>query len=182
MTDITLVVISPLRGFLQPNGNIILTEKFVDGLKLYRELWSGPVLHLCEPAASLSNNLDNIEVAMKTPEFDTLCAPMSDDYLRSALPRNSLVLVAVGEQFNNVGAVCRTLNIPCVYVTEYNLKTRYQIISEFQRSAIHGAWQKLRQAQQELAQRKAISLASGVQCNGLPTYGAYRKLNAHAHL
>jgi glycosyltransferase involved in cell wall biosynthesis len=182
VTDITLVVISPLKGFVQPNGKIILTEKFVEGMKLYRELWGGPILHLCEPATGLSDNLDNIEVETKTAEFDTLCAPMSDGHLRSVLPPRSIVLVAVGEQFNSVGEVCRKLKIPCIYVTEYSLRTRHQIVSEFQRSALRGVWQKLRQTQQEISQRKAISLASGVQCNGLPTYNSYRKLNQNAHL
>jgi glycosyltransferase involved in cell wall biosynthesis len=47
---------------------------------------------------------------------------------------------------------------------------------------MHGAWQKLRQVQQEVAQRKAISIAAGVQCNGLPTFHAYKGLSKHPHL
>ena len=40
----------------------------------------------------------------------------------------------------------------------------------------------MRQAQQEIAQRKAIKLASGIQCNGLPTFNAYQGINSNAHL
>lgn len=182
MTDITLVVVSPLKGFILPSGNVVLTQKFVDGMKLYRELWDGPVLHLCEPAKAASDSLDNIEVPLKTPDFDTLCAPLSDEYLRTVLPKRSIVLASVGEQFNSISALCREMNVPCVYVTEYNLKTRHQIVAEYQRNALHGAWGKFRQSQQEAAQRKAISLASAIQCNGLPTYSAYQNLNPNSHL
>jgi colanic acid/amylovoran biosynthesis glycosyltransferase len=182
MNDITLVVVSPLKGLSLPSGSIMLTQKFVDGMKLYREFWDGPILHLCEPAQAVSDSLDNIEVPIKTPEFDTLCCPLSTDYLKSVLPKRSIVLASVGEQFNSISAICREINIPCVYVTEYNLRTRLQIVSEYQRSALHGAWSKLRQTQQEMAQRKAISLASAIQCNGLPTYSAYHSINGNAHL
>lgn len=182
MNDRTLVVISPLKGFLLPSGNIVLTQKFVDGMKLYHDLWDGRVLHLCEPAKGPGDSLDNIELPLKTTEFDTLCAPMSDDYLRTVLPKRSIVLASVGEQFNSISTICREISIPCVYVTEYNLKTRQQIVSEYQRSVLHGIWGKFRQRQQEIAQRKAISLASAIQCNGLPTYSAYQNLNPNAHL
>ena len=182
MNDITLVVVSPLKGLKLPSGSIMLTQKFVDGMKLYREFWNGPILHMCEPARAISDSLDNIEVPIKTPEFDTLCFPLSVDYLKSVLPKRSIVLASVGEQFNSISAVCREINIPCVYVTEYNLRTRYQIVSEYQRNAIHGAWSKLRQTQQEIAQRKAIALASAIQCNGLPTYSAYQSINKNAYL
>lgn len=182
MTDTTLVVVSPLRGFLRPNGKIILTKKFIEGMNLYRGLWDGPILHLCEPADRESNNLDNIEIDRFSPSFRTLCAPIDDDLLRSVLPADSLVVASVGEHFNSVSSVCKEIGISCVYITEYSLRTRHQIISEYQRGVVHGAWQKLRQVQQEIAQRKAISIADGVQCNGLPTYRAYKHLSPNPHL
>src|SRR5438132_9180518 len=118
MTDIVLVVISPLKGFTLPSGKIMLTEKFVDGMKLYRELWDGPILHICEPANHPSGNLDNIEVPARNSDFDTICAPLTDDMLRASIPKRSLVLTSVGENFNSVSAICKELGVPCVYVTE----------------------------------------------------------------
>ena len=82
---------------------------------------------------TLSDNLDNIEVPLRTAEFDTLCGPLSTDYLKSVLPKRSIVLASVGEQFNSISTICRQINVPCVYVTEYNLRTRHQIIAEYQR-------------------------------------------------
>jgi colanic acid/amylovoran biosynthesis glycosyltransferase len=178
----SLVIISPLKGLLRPGGNIVLTEKFIVGLKLYRELWGGPVSHLCEPTDRESHNLDNQETALKTPEFNTVCHTFSERFFREAIPKDSLAVASAGEKFNSVSRICKEIGVPCVYVTEYSLRTRHQIIDEYRRSRLHGAWQKLRQVQQELAQRKAISLAAGVQCNGLPTFNAYKGLNSSPHL
>jgi colanic acid/amylovoran biosynthesis glycosyltransferase len=151
-------------------------------MKLYRELWDGPVLHLCEPSSGPSYNLDNMEIPLSTPEFDTLCASFSDDYLRCVLPPNALVVTSVGEQFNSISKLCKDLRVPCIYVSEYSLRTRYQQISEYQKNPIRGTWQKLRQTQQEYLQRKAIALAEGLQCNGLPTFKAYSSINQNPHL
>jgi colanic acid/amylovoran biosynthesis glycosyltransferase len=182
VNGITLVIISPLKGLVQPNGKIVLTEKFVDGMGLYRKLWDGPILHLCEPAEREGHNLDNVEVETRAPTFDTICARLTDEHLRSVLPKRSLVVTSVGEQFYSVSTVCRRLGLPCVYVTEYTLRTRLQIISEYQKNAVYGTWQKLRQAQQEVFQRRAMSIAAGVQCNGLPTFRAYKGLSPSIHL
>ena len=178
----TLVIISPLRGFQLPNGNIILTKKFIDGLKLYRKLWDGPVLHICEPAAEPSHNLDNTEIPFKIPEFDTICEKLTEDNLRSALPKKSIVVSSVGKEFNFVSKICRKLGVPCIYISEYSLQTRLQIVAEYQASWLRGAWQKIRQIQQELAQRRAISIADGIQCNGIPTYRSYQRINQDPHL
>src|SRR5207253_8664952 len=68
------------------------------------------------------------------------------------------------------------------YVTEYNLRTRHQIVKEYQRSFVHGKWGAFKQTRQELAQRRAIAIADGVQCNGLPTYIDYKDLNPRSLL
>jgi len=180
--DSTLVILSPLRGLRLPNGNILLTEKFIDGMKLYRELWKGPVLHLCEPADAPSHNLDNMEIPPNSSEFDTVCAPFTNDFFRSRLPRNSLVVTSVGQKFNSVSRICKALGLPCIYIAEYTLKTRHQQISETRADPIRKLWRKLRETQQEHSQRSAIALASGIQCNGLPTFLAYKELTSKPHL
>ncbi|MGH9819882.1 MAG: glycosyltransferase, partial [Pyrinomonadaceae bacterium] len=141
-----------------------------------------PVVHICQPTDRISDNLDNLEVGMRTPEFDTICEPMSDELIRTALPKRSVALASVGEEFNTVSRICRQLDIPSVYITENSLKTRNQMASETQRGPVHGAWRRLREVRQEIRQRKAISIAAGVQCNGLPTFTAYNRININAHL
>jgi colanic acid/amylovoran biosynthesis glycosyltransferase len=175
--DKTLVLISPLGGFRLPNGNLILTKKFVDGLKLNRELWDGPILHICAPGVRPGDSLDNIEVPATTPEFNTVCDKISRTTLDRAIPENSVVLSTVGEGFNFIGSYCRKRRIPCVYLTEYNLKTRRQILDEIQPNPLRRTVRKLRETIQEARQRSAISASDAVQCNGLPTYKAYKEIS-----
>jgi colanic acid/amylovoran biosynthesis glycosyltransferase len=177
LNDTTLVVISPLRGFRLPNGNIVLTEKFVEGLRLYRMLWDGPVLHICAPAPGETDSLDNIEIPTSTPEFNTVCDVISWETLDRAVPKNSVVLASVGESFNFIAKFCRDRTIPCAYVSEYTLKTRYQILDEIQPNLLKRAFRKLRETRQEALQRTAIAASDAVQCNGLPTYEAYKDIS-----
>jgi colanic acid/amylovoran biosynthesis glycosyltransferase len=174
---INLVVVSPLKGVLRPNRKIVLTTKFVDGLALYRELWKGPITLACEPAAQLSDNLDNVEVDLDTAPFGTICEPFSDGLFARLLTPRSLVLASVGEKFNSLSRLCRQAGIPCVYLTEYTLPTRLQIVREEQETPLHGWWRSGLQQRQERLQVAALGLADGVQCNGTPTFDAYHTLS-----
>jgi glycosyltransferase involved in cell wall biosynthesis len=148
----------------------------MEGMALYREHWKGSIIFVCEPDTKLSDNLDNIEVDIDKAPFQTICEEFSEARLRQLLDQRCLVLASVGEKFNNISALCRTTHNPCVYIAEYNLRTRLQIIKEYQPSNIHGLWRSWKQVAQERAQVHAISLADGIQCNGTPTYLAYKDL------
>jgi colanic acid/amylovoran biosynthesis glycosyltransferase len=178
MRDVTLVVISPLPGLLRKPDRVVLTQKFVDGIRLYHRLWQGPILHICEPAVTLTDSLDSIEISLREPEFETVCCDFSESSLAKNIPSEAVVLVAAGEQFNHVSALCRAKNVRCVYVTEYSLQTRLQIADEYHSNIVRRLWAKARQVKQEFAQRRAIKRADGTQCNGVPTYQAYKGLNS----
>src|ERR1700730_2881191 len=182
MASVTLVVVSPLNAFVKPDGKLTLTSKLVEGLQLFRKLWGGPVLHLCEPALKQSYNLDNLDIDPRETSFSTVCGRFSDEFFRASIPKASLVLTSVGEKLNSVSAICKSIGVPCVYVTEFTLRTRLQIAAEYQRGTMHGAWSKLRQIWQERQQTKSIEIANGVQCNGLPTFDAYKSISNNAHL
>lgn len=174
--NVTLVVMTPLKAVRRPNGKLLLTRKFLDGMALYRELWKGPITLLSEPSEIESDNLDNMEISVEQAPFRTVCEYFSDDGLSKTLCGPSIVLASEGEQFNFVSSVCRHVNAPCVYVTEYSLKTRLQILKAEQLSLPRRVVRSLRQIRQQFAQKQAISLADGVQCNGTPTYSAYKSL------
>lgn len=182
MASITLVVVSPLNAHVNADGSLTLTSKLVEGLRLFRKLWGGPVLHLCEPAQKPSHNLDNCNIDPKECDFTTVCGEFSEEFFKASIPRTSLVLTSVGEKFNSLSEICHSIGVPCVYVAEFTLRTRLQIAAEYQRGVLHGAWSKLRQVRQEMRQARSIQRAIGVQCNGLPTFDAYRRICNNAHL
>jgi hypothetical protein len=47
---------------LRKNRKIVLTQKFVDGMALYKQLWKVTMILACEPADTVSDNLDDIEI------------------------------------------------------------------------------------------------------------------------
>ena len=44
----------------EPDGRVLLTRKFVDGLERYHASWPGRLVVLLEPTAQATDNLDNI--------------------------------------------------------------------------------------------------------------------------
>ena len=147
----------------------------------YQNLWDGEVINFCEPSDAPSNNLDNIEIGLDSP-FKTICRPYSDEGLKKILTPTTLVLATEGHQHLSVSAVCRAAGAKCIYVTEYSLATRLQIVREYQKTPLHGLWSGRWHRKLEKRQVKAIRLADGVQCNGTPTYDAYKHLTASSLL
>jgi len=171
-----LIVVSVLKAKVQPNGKLLLTRKFVDGMSLYEDLWKGPVTLLCEPSDQASDNLDNTEVDRDKAPFRTVCVPFSDAVLHRLFESRSLVLASADGPFDGASGVCRSAGVPCVYVTEYSLKTRLEIAREHRRTVLQGWRRSWWEQRKERSLRKAISISSGVQCNGTPTYRSYRTL------
>lgn len=177
-----LVVISPLKAVLRPNGKILLTRKFVDGMVLYRELWKGPVVLVCEPGTMVSDNLDNMEFDPDAQPFQTICAEITQNRLRELLTPNSIVLTSAGGKFNDISQICCEMGVPCVYITEYSLLTRLQIAKQSRRSILRRAGHWWRATREERSVIRALRIANGVQCNGTPTYMAYKALTPLPHL
>ncbi|HEV3027811.1 MAG TPA: glycosyl transferase group 1, partial [Planctomycetota bacterium] len=174
MQAVTLVVVSPLRCVVREANRVLLTRKFVDGMALYRELWNGPLTLVCEKSDQASDNLDNVEVELDRAPFRIVTLNIQEESLRDALAPRSLVLSAV--QFAWCSRLTQAAGVPCVYVSEYTLQTRLQIVGESRSGFLRKVRQSWFERRAEAAQRKALSLAQGVQCNGIPTYDAYRTL------
>jgi glycosyltransferase involved in cell wall biosynthesis len=90
---------------------------------------------------------------------------------------NAVVLAGVSYQQNHIGQVCQTANLPCIYLAEYSLKTRKQIVATSTKNPLLRLRRNLWQHSQERKQRRSIATASGIQCNGTPTYEAYRSIS-----
>lgn len=62
----TLCVLPSLAAARGPNGGLVVTRKFVDGMRSYVERWDGPVSAVLDVGV-LTNNLDNVEVFPRGP-------------------------------------------------------------------------------------------------------------------
>ena len=154
----------------------VVTEKFYDGVLEFVKYWPGPVAVFMESSPGMTDNLDNIEIRSdKAPFHMGLLDYASLE--RKVTSGASIVLGSTSYRQNHLSAWCRERRVPCVYVAEYNLKTRFQIIDANTHNIIKRLRRYLWEFLQERKQRKAIADAAGIQCNGTPTFEAYRQVN-----
>ncbi|MDD9946924.1 MAG: glycosyltransferase [Myxococcales bacterium] len=74
------------------------------------------------------------------------------------------------------------MDVPVVYVCELSIRTRLDIARSEERRPVRLARRAAWELNQERKQRQAIRRGRGVQCNGTPTYDAYRSLTDNALL
>ncbi len=161
-------------------GTFVLTRKFLDGVLEYAKHWPGSVAVSIERADHADSNLDHVEADPGDLPFDLKWidsgAGESDRFV-PAIQSADLVLAALVDRHVSLAEQCRGHAVPLVYISEYSVRTRQQIVRTETRNPIL-RWRRIRWTTRlEDAYCGAVSLADGVQCNGLPTYSAYRSLN-----
>ncbi len=177
-----LAVLPSLPVRVVDGKRVVMTRKFIDGMEKYCDLWGGPVSVFMEPTGDPTSNLDEEEVERAKLPFRLEVVSFDDPKLGEILAGHRLALGTLYCRENHLSRVCRSVGVPCVYVAEYSLKTRWQVI----RSHVKNPAISLRRHYWELGQerrhRAAVRLASGVQCNGTPTFDAYREINPRPFL
>jgi len=176
--ELNLTILQAFQAKMLPNNQILLTRKFIEAIVKFANLWPGSITVLMEETRKETDNLDKrifhlneLPFELKILSFDTITPTQFKN-------QASIVLATVGYRQNHISKICRLAGIPCIYISEYTLKTRKQIAvvanpNNFLRQFWRSRWEEV----QEWKQRKAIALADGLQCNGTPTYEAYRTLN-----
>ncbi|XGV94898.1 MAG: glycosyltransferase family 4 protein [Leptolyngbya sp. BL-A-14] len=175
-----LFILPVLSLELSPNGEYLLPQKFVDGMTKYTELWSGSVKALMQVAPPSKNYAVLDKKAFRAKELPFEIEAVTYNTLPAkALSPASVVLASADYQQNHISRLCRSISVPCVYVTEYSLKTRKQMIAATVKNPLIRARRLVWEVNQERKRQEAIALAEGVQCNGTPTYAAYRFINSN---
>jgi len=172
----TLVLVTAVSAC--PEGKAIrLDVKFAAGVQTYCSLWPGKVTCIM-PTGSKRDLPFSSTFSKDDLDFDLLLIPrfqpVTSDYINGA----SAVLVSGDNFFQlHLAKFCTELNIPCIYIAEYDLRTRLkQIILQninLWKKIKSGTWVTLK----EQKRRKAYKLANGLQTNGIPASRAYGRLN-----
>ncbi len=175
-----LFILPVLQLELSPSGEFLLPQKFVDGMTKYAEFWAGSVKALMQVAPPSADYAVLDKKAFRAEDLPFEIEVVSYDKITAeSLSPASVVLASADYKQNHISQLCRSASVPCLYVTEYSLKTRKQIIA----ATVGNPLRRLRRVWWEMSQERkrqqAIALAEGVQCNGTPTYSAYRSLNAN---
>lgn len=179
----TLLVLPSLLGSMHPGGRVRLTQKLIDGLQAFVDRWPGAVKAILEPdVRDYSGNLDDRIVHAQDLPFQVEILSYQSPELLGHVAESAIVLGGADHRLNHLPKLCRSIRVPYVFVSEYTLRTRWQIIDSEAPGTVRGLRRKLWALNQELRNRHAVKLSAAVQCNGTPTYEAYRELNPDALL
>jgi len=178
----SLYVVPALKAGRASDGRVVITRKFVEGAAEYAKRWPGPVVVCMEPRSGDDSNLDNAEYDLRALPFGFQWLARDAAGIRRQLHPASVVLATLVHQHTHLAEICTSMGTPLVYISEYSLRTRLQII----RANVANPLVRLRREwwsrRLEARLERAVRAAAGVQCNGTPTYEAYRGLNPRALL
>lgn len=182
MNNHTLAVISNLKAVKISKNKFLLTKKFIDGVNKYKEYWQGRIVVFVEEVFTPSNNLDNEIIDRNEISFEIEIVDFDYIHENIKFTNASAVLASVGYRQNHISTLCKIYGIFCFYTTEYSLKTRRQIIDIVHHNFAIKVKKYIWEILQEIKQRKAIVMAQGIQCNGVPTYNEYYSINTNSIL
>jgi colanic acid/amylovoran biosynthesis glycosyltransferase len=177
--NLKLVLLPGLKAKKISAQQIVITKKFLDGVNEYQKYWGGGIEVLLEEDVSVSDNLDNVTVNVNNLPFHIRITNYDSAEFVQLLDPKVVVLASVSDRQNKISDYCRQVNIPCVYISELSLKTRFQIINSTFKNPLLRLRKYLWEILQEKKQIKAIRVADGIQCNGTPTYTSYQKINSN---
>jgi glycosyltransferase involved in cell wall biosynthesis len=183
MPNNTLVILPSLGANLSPGGSVLLTEKFVSGVQMTVDHWDGPVEVLIQKDnANHSGNLDDVWVKLEDLPFHVTVADFHSPEAKSVIARAAVVQGGADHNLNHMPGWCFELGAHYVMVSEYTLRTRWQIIDAERLNPLVTWRRKVWAWRQERANQTAVKAAAAVQCNGTPTFDAYQPLNERAML
>lgn len=174
----SLVVLTAVSAERTARGGYRLTHKFLEGMAAYTRAWDGPVHAMFDPRSVDTGNLDLEEVSPHDVGFSIELVRFGSPEFYASLTGRGVVLAGPTHLLPDLAERCRALGVPCVYNTEYTLKTRLQFLRAERSNPLARAWGSLWEVRQEAQLVKQLRLASGVQCNGIPCFLKYGPLNA----
>lgn len=179
----SLVVAPSLGAGIGRPDQIRLPGKFVSGMQSYVDHWNGPVTLLIEPNPNEhSGNLDDVWVRLEELPFQVVVARFDSELAKQTMKGAGLVMGGPDQRMNHAAITCANAGVPFVMVTEYSLNTRLQIVDADKLVF----WRRWRRRQWAVGQEKvtvaSIRQAAGLQCNGTPTFEAYREHNPNTLL
>lgn len=173
----TLTLLPGLSACVRDDKQIVLTRKFVEGVSLYAKLWPGPVKVVMHPEEKLTSDLDHVAYKPGEHPFTVELCRFDSPALADKLVGSALVLGGHDYRAPNLVDWCERLGIPCVYISEYSLRTRLQIVRLSAPNVLRQLRSSLWEINQERLILRGLRRGAGVQCNGTPTYDFYRRFS-----
>lgn len=165
------------------NGSSVeLDVKFVEGMNLYAEQWDGPVTAIM--INSRNSMLFSKKYNVNELKFQIIVVDKFSSINNAILDQFSIVLAA-GDNHRMLATaqVCKKNSKKIVFIIEYTLKTRKNIIFiDPKKDIIHKLWSFTCAIRHEFHRRSAFKLADGLQINGYPAWSIYKNVNKNTIL
>jgi len=172
-----LKILPSLRARLLPDGQVVLTRKFIDGVLEFQKAWAGPVAVYMLPVKNEAGQMDDVSVWPKDLSFHLEVLEFPEIVTAITADRSAVVLLSLDDfRQSGLAAICQQHGIACSYISEYSLATRKQIIDATTKNPLRRARRKFWENNEERKRRAAVAGATGLQCNGTPTFDCYQDL------
>jgi colanic acid/amylovoran biosynthesis glycosyltransferase len=177
-----LILLPVLKAHKATSGRLIVTQKYLNGATEYAKSWPGPVTSLFDVSPSASTDLDHVEVSGDMGGHIIEMRPRDPKVLARRLQSASVVVSFLSPFEVATTELCNRIGVPVIHVSEYTLRTDWQIIDASGANSILKLRRKLWAWKAERLRRYLIGISAGLQCNGVPTYSAYREMCSDALL
>ncbi|WP_193747395.1 glycosyltransferase [Ruegeria sp. ANG-S4] len=171
-----MILLPVLKAHRTQDGQLVVTQKYLDGAAEYAKNWPGPVTSLFEVSAWSLTDMDQVDVSDMVLNHNIEFRPSDPRKLADRLKTAALVVGFLSPFERATTELCNKIGVPVVHVSEYTLRTEWQIIDSGATNSIIKLRQKLWAWRAARTKRYLIRLSAGLQCNGTPTYDAYRAL------
>lgn len=177
-TDRRLGIVTSLASDHITAQHVRLTKKFVSGMAYFARSWPGPLVAVIREVGTLTDgNLDHALFHRSDIPFEVRQIGGLGEGVEDVLQDMAIVQFGGDSWLRQLPAFCRRVGLPFVFVSEYSLKTRLQIIALETTNPILRMRRAVWAWNQERYNRRAVVTAHAVQCNGTPTFDAYCALN-----
>jgi colanic acid/amylovoran biosynthesis glycosyltransferase len=163
-----------------PDGRVELTQKFVDGMRAMARGWPGEMVAVLAPRGGVRDtNLDQKPWHRHELPFTLVIKDPRDPDVARTLEGAAVAIISTDFRHVDVAHAAHAAGVPYVMVAEYSLRTRLQIAAVEEEHVDKRARRMIWETLEEARQRKVVSGAAGLQCNGTPIYDSWSKLNKH---
>jgi colanic acid/amylovoran biosynthesis glycosyltransferase len=177
---VRLAVVPSLPVSFVSAHQVRLTQKFVEGMAQYCSLWPGAVVAVMHPDNnSATQNLDDRTFELDQLPFEVRAASFENAELFAALQDCDVVMLGGDHRHPSLTRWCMAQGKRTVFVAEYSLQTRFDIIKAAVGNPVVRLRRYIWEYLEEVKNRHNVTIADAVQCNGVPTFVQYSKLNAN---
>lgn len=156
------------------SNKLTFDRKFYDGIVKYCSLWPGNVRCVMRQGNQEPPKFGLVTLEKEELPFEIQIVKTCNNITESHLADSNTVLASGdNHELLHISDLCKKNSIRCIYIIEYTLKTRLQIVALEAPTILHRIKRIIFTLSQERRRSRAFLLANGIQANGVPSFDSY---------